>query len=167
MAASSSQDLFDMGSLRVEIEKKTTGGRGMGRAWILFLAIGIPAALLIVLAPLTMAGIYIDVLRPLWRPWPPDVMKPFIGIAVFVATLSYLAFRSGRLAGIRSGTLAALAALRNVLELRSSASSASNASPPEEPAPPPPDVVEVPTTPAELPTPPPPPDQTPNIEIGP
>jgi hypothetical protein len=160
MAAVSSQDLFDMGSLRTEIEKKTTGGRGMGRAWALFLAIGIPAALLVVLAPLTMAGIYIDFLRPLWRPWPPDVLKPFIGIAVFVATLSYLAFRSGRLAGIRSGTVAALAALRNVLERRSSVQ-------PPEPAPPPPEFVEVPATPDELPTPPPPPDQTPNIEIGP
>jgi hypothetical protein len=166
MAASSSQDLFDMGSLRVEIEKKTTGGRGMGRAWILFLAVGIPAALLVVLAPLTMAGIYIDFLRPLWRPWPPDVMKPFIGIAVFVATLSYLAFRSGRLAGIRSGTLAALAALRNVLDRRSSAPLPQEPAPPE-PAPPPPEVVEVPTTPAELPPPPPPLDQPPDIEIGP
>jgi hypothetical protein len=165
MAATGSQDLFDMGSLRVEIEKKTTGGRGMGRAWILFVAFGIPAALLVVLAPLTMAGIYIDFLRPLWRPWPPDVLKPFIGIAVFVATLSYLAFRSGRLAGIRSGTLAALAALRNVLERRTAAPLSEPAHLPE-PAPPPPEVVEVPATPVELPTPPPPPDQTPDIEIG-
>jgi hypothetical protein len=159
MEAASSQNLVEMDVLRIEIEKKTTQGRGLGRAWILFVALGLPAVLMVALTPLTMAGIYLEPLRPLWRPWPPDVLKPFIGIAVFCATLAYLAFRGGRLAGLRSGTRAALAALRNVLERRSLPAV-------QDPMPPPPsEVVEMTTALATLPTPPPPPEETPNIEI--
>ncbi|HYY47943.1 MAG TPA: hypothetical protein VFA17_04595 [Thermoplasmata archaeon] len=162
MGATGTSDLFEMDSLRVEIEKKATQGRGLGRAWILFLAMGLPAALLAALGPLTMAGIYIEPLRPLWRPWPPDVFKPFIGIAVFAATLAYLAFRSGRLVGLRTGTVAALAALRNVLERRAPMVM-------DPPPPAPPAVVEVAAAPAEQPPtpPPPPPDEPPKIEITP
>jgi len=73
-------------------ERKAPNDWSLRLAWGLFLAIGVPLGLIAVLAPLTAAGIYIEPLRPFWRPWPPDILKPVIGVAGLVATLAYLCY---------------------------------------------------------------------------
>ena len=73
-------------------ERKTPSNRSLRLAWGLFLAIGAPLGLIAVLAPLTAAGIYVEPLRQFWRPWPPDILKPVIGVAGLVATLAYLCY---------------------------------------------------------------------------
>ncbi len=83
---------------------RTSPDRGVGLAWVLFLGLGLPFVLMSVLTILARAGFYVEILRPLWQPWPPDLLKPFLGVAVFAATLAYLAYRVGRRAGFRSGT---------------------------------------------------------------
>ncbi len=101
------------------IVRKLTKGRGLRFAWGLFLLIGLPLGIMAALGPLTAAGIYIEPLRPLWQPWPPDIVKPVIGVAGFAATFAYLCYRLGRAAGYRWGTVAERAAARNVAEGRS------------------------------------------------
>lgn len=81
-------------------------GGGTGLAWALFLALGLPFALMSVLTVLAHGGIYVDLLRPLWQPWPPDLLKPLLGVAVFAATLAYLAYRSGWRSGFRTAAFA-------------------------------------------------------------
>jgi len=76
---------------------------GLRLAWALFLGLGLPFVLMTFLTILARAGVYIDILRPLWQPWPPDLLKPFLGVAVFAATLAYLAYRTGRRTGFRTG----------------------------------------------------------------
>lgn len=83
-------------------------------AWAVFLAFGLPLGFMAALGPLTAAGIYIEPLRPLWRPWPPDLLKPVIGVAGFVTSFAYLCYRLGRHAGYRWGTAAATAMARNI-----------------------------------------------------
>jgi len=102
-------------------ERKPPTQRSLRLAWGLFLAIGVPLGLLAALAPLTASGIYIEPLRQFWRPWPPDILKPVIGVAGFAATLGYLCYRLGRHAGYRWGTAAAVAMARNIAEGRSGA----------------------------------------------
>ena len=95
--------------------------RDLRLEWGLFLLIGLPLGFMAALGPLASAGIYVEPLRQFWRPWPPDIVKPFIGVAGFVATLAYLTFRIGRNRGYRSGTVALTAAARNIAEGRGSA----------------------------------------------
>lgn len=111
-------------------------------AWAVFLVLGIPLALMALLTLAARSGVYVDLLRPLWVPWPPDFLKPVVGFAGFAATLGYLAFRLGERSGFRSGTLAGIAQGRNWAEGRYAASG------------PPPE-----TTDATAPPPPPPPDE--------
>jgi len=85
-------------------------------AWVLFLLLGLPFLVMAALTFLAAARIYVEPLRMLWQPWPPDVLKPFIGIAAFAATVAYLAYLIGRSRGFRSGSLAGLAAGRNLAE---------------------------------------------------
>ena len=73
-------------------ERKAPSEQNLRLAWGLFLLIGVPLGLLAALAPLTAAGIYIEPLRQFWRPWPPDILKPVIGVAGLVATLAYLCY---------------------------------------------------------------------------
>lgn len=75
---------------------------GVRLAWGLFLGLGLPFALMSILTVLARTGIYIDLLRPLWQPWPPELLKPFLGLAVFALTLAYLAYRVGLRSGVRS-----------------------------------------------------------------
>jgi len=110
-------------------ERKAPSEQNLRLAWGLFLLIGVPLGLLAALAPLTAAGIYFEPLRQFWRPWPPDILKPVIGVAGFAATLGYLCYRLGRHAGYRWGTEASVAMARNIAEGRSSAPVA--AMPPE------------------------------------
>ncbi|TLZ75845.1 MAG: hypothetical protein E6K08_07750 [Methanobacteriota archaeon] len=110
-------------------ERKAPSEQNLRLAWGLFLLIGVPLGLLAALAPLTAAGIYFEPLRQFWRPWPPDILKPVIGVAGFAATLGYLCYRLGRHAGYRWGTAASVAMARNIAEGRSSAPVA--AMPPE------------------------------------
>ena len=94
------------GLQRVRISEKvrpsmtrTTGTRERRAAWALFLLVGVPLALMAALGVLARAGIYVDPLRPLWQPWPPDSVKLLLGLMGFGATLAYLAhvlIRSGR-----------------------------------------------------------------------
>ncbi len=98
-------------------------------AWALFLVLGIPFLLMSSLIWLAQAGIVIGVLSPLWEPWPPELLKPLLGVAVFAATLAYLAFRTGHRAGFRAGTGVGLAAARAKSEARPTVL------PPPEPAP--------------------------------
>jgi len=66
------------------------------------------------------------VLRPLWRPWPSDPLKSFLGIAGFAMTLAYLSYRKGRERGYKSGTVTAVATFRNIAEGRDEASPGSS-----------------------------------------
>ncbi len=100
---------------------KSPKGRGLRFAWGLFLVIGLPLGFMAALGPLAAAGIYVEPLRPFWRPWPPDLVRSFMGAASFAATLAYLSYRIGQSAGYRRGTAAATAAARNVAEGRISA----------------------------------------------
>ncbi len=120
--------------------RNPTSGGSPNLAWALFLGLGLPFALMTVLEVLARGGIYVDVFRPLWYPWPPEVLKPFVGLAVFAVTLAYLAFRIGRRNGFRTGIGVGLASARSWSEVQSG---------PKAPAPEPP---------ADLQVPPPPPD---------
>src|SRR5256885_2747946 len=73
-------------------ERKTPSNRSLRLAWGLFLAIGAPLALIAVLQPRSVVRLHIEPLRPFWRPWPPDILKPVIGVAGLVATLAYLCY---------------------------------------------------------------------------
>ncbi len=115
MAALRRLDVPAGSSIWIAKEKKAPKGRGgLTLGWILFLAIGIPFGFMAALGPLAYAGIYVGPLRSLWQPWPPDVVKPFIGVGVFVATLAYLIFRMGQTDGFHWGTVTATAAARNM-----------------------------------------------------
>jgi hypothetical protein len=102
--------------LRYARDKKPSMGRGLKAAWVLFILLGIPLALLAILGPLAAAGYYLEPLRQFWRPWPPDYIKAIIGIAGFVAVAAHLCYRSGRDRGYRSGKIAGKAAARNAAE---------------------------------------------------
>lgn len=80
----------------------------MRLAWALFLLLGLPFALMAILTFLARQGIYIGLFTPLWQPWPPDLWKPLLGVAVFVETFAYLAYRAGRRRGYRRGNTAAV-----------------------------------------------------------
>lgn len=86
---------------------------GVRLAWSLFLGLGLPFALMAVLTSLARVGIYVELFRPLWVPWPPDLLKPFLGAAVFAASLAYLAYRIGHRTGFQRGAGLAKAAARN------------------------------------------------------
>ena len=85
-------------------------------AWALFLLLGLPFGLMAILSVLARGGIYVDLFRPFWQPWPPDLLKPFLGLTVFVATLAYLTYRLGRRTGYRTGTVAGIASERRWTE---------------------------------------------------
>ena len=118
---------------------RTSPGAGTGIAWALFLSLGLPFALMTVLTVLARSGFYVELLRPLWQPWPPDLLKPFLGVAVFAATLAYLTYRVGPRRGFRVGSRVGRASTRNWVEVHT---------PQPEPA-------KLPSTPLEIPPPPP------------
>ena len=115
---------------------KPTVGAGTALAWVLFLLLGLPFALMTVLNVLANSGIYVRIFSPLWQPWPPEVLKPFVGVAVFAGTLAFLAYRLGHRRGFRSGVGIGLSATRPALEEPSVAEALEP--PAEEPAVPPP-----------------------------
>ena len=90
--------------------------RALRWAWALFLVFGVPFLLMAVLTTLAMARIYVEPFRALWQPFPPEALKPLLGVATFAATLGYLAYRAGRNRGFRFGHVAGMAAARNVAE---------------------------------------------------
>jgi hypothetical protein len=147
---------IEIEAIRMTIEKRAAKARGGGLAWALFLIVGAPLGLMAALGPLSFAGVYLEFLRPLWRPWPPDPWKPIIGLAGFAATLAYVAFRRGLFSGFRRGTVAAMAAVRNLLEGRRRPGL-------EEPIPPPPPIEE--PSPDRVGATPPPPDQMESGEV--
>lgn len=118
MATHSAPGPLTTEAIQKAIEKKAEQRRSLKLPWILFLVIGVPLGVIAALGPLTAAHIYIDPLRRFWQPWPPDLAKPLLGIAGFSATLAYLAYRRGKARGFHSGTVAATATLRNVVEGR-------------------------------------------------
>ncbi len=114
-------------------------GHGTGVAWALFLLGGVPCILMAALSVLARAGIYVDFLRPLWQPWPPDLLKPFLGIAGFAATLAYLTYRVGHRSGFRRGEGAGYASARIWVEAQARAHErATTMALPAPPTPPPP-----------------------------
>ncbi len=117
---------------------RTAPSSGTHLAWALFLGLGVPFVLMAALTMLARAGIYIELLRPLWQPWPPDLLKPFLGVAVFAATLAYLAYRVGRRSGFRSGTVVGIASARNYPDSRRVESRPIPAAADAHPLPPPP-----------------------------
>lgn len=121
---------------------RTAPEPGVGLAWALFLFLGVPFGLMTVLTILARGGIYVDLFRPLWQPWPPDLLKPLLGVAVFAATLAYLTYRRGHRAGYRAGSFAALVSARKTAEGASRgtdpASAVSTVTPQSPPVPPPP-----------------------------
>ncbi len=116
-------------------------GHGTGVAWALFLLVGVPSFLMTALTMLARAGIYIDVLRPLWQPWPPELLKPFLGVAGFAGTLAFLAYRVGHRSGFRRGEGAGYASARGWVEAQARAHerAAAMALPAPAVPPPPPD----------------------------
>lgn len=136
MAAYGTSQVRRTASERKAARNKAQGGKSATLPWVLFLLMGIPLGLMAALVPLGMAGTYIEPLRPLWRPWPSDLVKALIGAAIFCATLAFLAHRSGRLSGFHSGEVATHVALRNLAEGRGAAAV-------QESVPPPPPLVEV------------------------
>jgi len=70
-------------------KRKPPEERAPWLAWVLFLLLGLPFLVMAALTFLAAARIYVEPLRMLWQPWPPDVLKPFIGIAAFAATVAY------------------------------------------------------------------------------
>lgn len=112
---------------------------GVGFAWALFLVLGVPFALMSLLTMLARSGIYVDLFRPLWQPWPPDLLKPILGVAVFAATLAYLAYRLGHRSGFRRGSAAGIITARYLSESPyPELPSSTTASSEESPVPPPP-----------------------------
>lgn len=152
---------LEIENLRKTIEQRAAKSSGGTLALALFLLVGLPMGLMAALGPLTTVGVYLEFLRPLWRPWPPDPWKPYLGIAGFAATLAYLAFRRGLFSGFRRGTVAAMAAVRNLLEHRARPIL-------EEPLPPPPPPVveETPTPEETVPEPPAPPEPPVAAEVA-
>ncbi len=74
---------------------KTGHRRVNARALLVFLALGVPAAVLLLASFLSYWGIYIDVLRPLWRPEPSDDVKWLLGgTALFVTVYDLLRSQS-------------------------------------------------------------------------
>ncbi len=106
-------------------------------AWALFIVLGLPFALMTILTVLGDAGIIVPFFGLLWMPWPPEVFKPFIGLAVFTATLGYLAYRIGHRSGFHAGTGVGLAAARNWAEAQPRPSKIATEE--ETPPPPPPE----------------------------
>lgn len=97
---------------------RSSRSSGTAGAWALFLIVGIPFFLMTVLTTLARTGLYVDLFRPLWAPWPPDALKPFIGLAGFVATLGYLAYRKGHARGFRMGLGVGLSSMRQTIDVR-------------------------------------------------
>ncbi len=100
------------------LPRKPPRGRGLNVAWALFLLLGVPFGIMAILEYLATTGMYVDAIRPLWQPWPPDIVKSFLGIAAFAATLAHLTYRHGRDKGYHSGAMAGAAAARNIVEGR-------------------------------------------------
>lgn len=126
-------------------------------AWALFVLLGLPFGLMTVLVVLADLGVTVPLFGALWMPFPPELVKPFLGLAVFAATLAYLTYRLGHRNGFHAGTGVGLAAARNYAEAH-----ARN----ETPAPAEPEVPPPPMEPAVDPNAtPPPPDE--DLEIPP
>ena len=140
MAATETRRVRASWPIAYERRTRRSPGSGTGVAWALFLGAGAPFLLMTVLTVLARAGIYVDLLRPLWQPWPPDLLKPFLGVAVFAATLAFLAYRIGRRRGFRAGSGAGLIAGRYEAVARFVPSAAAPLPPP----PPPDDVLDGP-----------------------
>ncbi len=105
-------------------------------AWALFVAFGLPFGLMTILVVLADVGITVPLFGVLWMPFPPEAVKPFLGLAVFATTLAYLTYRVGHRAGFHAGTGVGLAAARNVVEARArEAASEAPVSPPPPPEP--------------------------------
>ncbi len=124
----------------IAYERKVRVNQGTGTrvAWALFLFVGVPFAVMTVLTFLARMGIYVDLFRPLWQPWPPDLLKPFLGLAVFAATLAYLTYRVGHRRGFRVGAGVNLLATRTWAEERLVPQGLATQSPPTQVPPPPP-----------------------------
>lgn len=122
---------------------RTSRGHGTGAAWALFLGLGVPFFLMTILTLLARAGFYVEFLRPLWQPWPPDLWKPVLGVAVFAATLAYLTYRVGHRRGFRVGTGVGLVASRSRTETRTVVNAPQRVEAPAVP-PPPPDILDQP-----------------------
>ncbi len=104
------------GSTGLQPNRELPEERAPRLAWVLFLLLGLPFLVMATLTFLAAARIYVEPLRMFWQPWPPDVLKPFIGISAFAGTLAYLVYRIGRSRGFHSGALVGLAAGRNLAE---------------------------------------------------
>lgn len=107
-------------------------------AWAFLLIVGLPFALMGVLTTIARAGVYVDLFRPLWQPWPPDVLKPFLGFGIFAASLAYLAYCAGKRSGFQSGIGVGIASTRNWVEEHTPPPAPASTTPVENPPPPPP-----------------------------
>lgn len=119
------------------VYRRPAAGRSGGTtalAWIFFFVVGLPFLLMTVLVVLARGGVYLSLFAPLWQPWPPDLYKPFVGLAIFGATLAYLAFSAGHRRGFSLGVGVGLSAMRASEESKA----ASNLRPKPEESPPPP-----------------------------
>ena len=138
MAATQTQRAHRTWPIAYGHRRRVSRGIGTGMAWALFLGLGLPFALMAALTTLARTGIYVDLLRPLWQPWPPDLVKPFLGIAVFAATLAFLAYRVGHRSGFRAGIVNRMASARNAASVGDRLSPSGTNAPAELPPPPPP-----------------------------
>lgn len=121
--------------------------RALRTAWVLFIFIGLPLGVMAALGPLAYQGIYIEPLKQLWQPWPPDWVKGIGSALGFAATVGYLLYRKGRYTGYRTGAIAERATARNRAEGRVTVvnpTAAPEVPIPAQNPPPPPEVPEIP-----------------------
>jgi len=73
-------DRFDDEAARAMV--RTRARKDYIIAWLSFGLGGIPATLMVALMALAEFGVYVDIFRPLWQPWPPDWVKYLLGSTI-------------------------------------------------------------------------------------
>ncbi len=77
--------------IKAQPREKRSTPRVNRRALAVFLVLGVPSAVMLLASFLAYWGIYVDLLRPLWRPEPSEDVKWLLGgVALFVTLFDLL-----------------------------------------------------------------------------